>query len=537
MESARQAGRKSKIPFCFEFHPLPSVTLFQPSMPELSERIVSAVPVPRTWFPKDSDLWEVVEGHTVPNVAFLQQHFHEQGRLDAPQVSQLTKEAIGLLEAEPNLLEVPAPTTVFGDIHGQFYDLEKAFSVAGGTAKLLGGENWLFLGDYVDRGCFSVECFLLLLAMKIRFPRRVFLLRGNHESRHLTAYFTFKREALFKYGEQEYEVFCQAFEALPVAAIVDGRFFCVHGGLSPELMGGDGLERLAAVNRRCEAPRRSLLQDLLWSDPHPAYGTAGEPADFFVQNRARGCSYYFSFSGCCAFLKRHGLLSVIRGHEAQESGYRLFRKESEDGFPTCVTLFSAPNYVDTYRNQAAILCYNGKTMNLRQFNARPHPYTLPNFQDAIAWSAPFISEKIVQALFAICRMAQQQATPEEIAIAQQSQRSSLLTKIRAVGRMQRKLAVLRSEHEAIGEFRSLCRDSAGSRVSLPAGCLDVARDQLRSELRSFAAARISDAQNEKLPQAEDSMQPIAPLESERPPEITAATETISTLGGLVEILK
>lgn len=105
--------------------------------------------------------------------------------------------------------------------------------------------------------------------------------------------------------------------------------------------------------------------------------------------------YNFSYQAACQFLERNKLLSIIRAHEAQDAGYRMYRKTRTTGFPSVMTLFSAPNYLDVYNNKAAILKYESNVLNIRQFNASPHPYWLPNFMDAFSWSLPFVGEKSV----------------------------------------------------------------------------------------------------------------------------------------------
>uniref|UniRef100_A0AAR5Q0B0 Serine/threonine specific protein phosphatases domain-containing protein n=1 Tax=Dendroctonus ponderosae TaxID=77166 RepID=A0AAR5Q0B0_DENPD len=137
--------------------------------------------------------------------------------------------------------------------------------------------------------------------------------------------------------------------------------------------------------------------DLLWSDPLEDFGNENN-AEHFSHNSVRGCSYFYSYAACCDFLQNNNLLSIIRAHEAQDAGYRMYRKSQTTGFPSLITIFSAPNYLDVYNNKAAVLKYENNVMNIRQFNFSQHPYWLPNFMDVFTWSLPFVGEKVTEML-------------------------------------------------------------------------------------------------------------------------------------------
>lgn len=184
-----------------------------------------------------------------------------------------------------------------------------------------------------------------------------------------------------------------AFDCLPLACILNGRFLCVHGGLSPEIK---SVEEINAIHRFREPPSSGPMCDLLWSDPMEDDQEGSDDA-LFVHNDLRGCSYVFSYAATCQFLVSNHLLSVIRAHEAQDEGYRLYKK-SNTGFPSVICIFSAPNYCDTYDNKAAIIRFQNNLMNIRQFNSSPHPYYLPNFMNALTWSGPFVSQKVRAAI-------------------------------------------------------------------------------------------------------------------------------------------
>ncbi|XP_030330288.1 serine/threonine-protein phosphatase 4 catalytic subunit isoform X2 [Strigops habroptila] len=187
------------------------------------------------------------------------------------EVKALCAKAREILVEESNVQRVDSPVTVCGDIHGQFYDLKELFRVGGDVPET----NYLFMGDFVDRGFYSVETFLLLLALKVRYPDRITLIRGNHESRQITQVYGFYDECLRKYGSVTVWRYCtEIFDYLSLSAIIDGKIFCVHGGLSPSIQ---TLDQIRTIDRKQEVPHDGPMCDLLWSDPEDHIRQAGAP--------------------------------------------------------------------------------------------------------------------------------------------------------------------------------------------------------------------------------------------------------------------
>lgn len=482
------------------------------------DRAVTSVEPPATFKPTEEQLF-LPNG--LPNCAFLKEHFIREGRLHEEHAIRILHDATELLASEPNMLEVPAPVTICGDVHGQFYDLMKLFEVGGSPATT----SYLFLGDYVDRGSFSIECLLYLYSLKLNYPDTFWMLRGNHECKHLTEYFTFKSECLHKYSSVLYEESLRSFNALPLAAVMNKQFFCVHGGLSPELK---SLDDLAKLDRFREPPTKGLMCDLLWADPIEEYDEDNMDQTY-VRNTVRGCSYAFTYKASCQFLERTGLLSIIRAHEAQDAGYRMYKRTKTMGFPSLLTMFSAPNYLDTYNNKAAVLKYENNVMNIRQFNASPHPYWLPHFMDVFTWSLPFVGEKITDMLVSILNICTEEELDEETPLAAEqinenyekplpliqnpapqrtpaevnsleAKRLALRNKIIAIGRVSRMYQVLRQESENIAQLKEL---NSGT---LPKGSLMHGSEGLRNTLLSFEEARKADLANEAMPPSSEVLQ-------------------------------
>ena len=280
-------------------------------------------------------------------------------------------------------MHINDPLTVVGDIHGQYYDLMHILQLGGNPEYT----KYLFLGDYVDRGYFSVEVLILLMSLKLTYPKTMFMLRGNHECRQMTMCFNFRLECVEKYDQEIYKLFLDLFDALPIAAIVNGKFIAMHGGISPALKTVADLNKL---DRFKEPPKSGLMCDILWSDP--ADNEDGFLIDDYTPNKQRGCSYVYGADALSKFLQKNNLISLIRAHEVQLEGFRLSTWRNKK-FPEVITIFSAPNYCDSYKNKGAIIKFENNALDIQQYHDSQHPYFLPQFKNLFSWSLPFVSEK------------------------------------------------------------------------------------------------------------------------------------------------
>ncbi|KAK4741575.1 hypothetical protein SAY87_025163 [Trapa incisa] len=298
----------------------------QKSPEGLSKKIISTLLRPRNW-------------KAPINRRFL---------LDAYEVGELCYAAEQIFMQEPTVLQLKAPVKVFGDLHGQFGDLMRLFDEYGfpSTTGDLTYIDYLFLGDYVDRGQHSLETISLLLALKIEYPQNVHLIRGNHEAADINALFGFRIECIERMGESDgiwaWTRFNQLFNYLPLAALIEKKIICMHGGIGRSIYSVEQIEKL---ERPITMDAGSIvLMDLLWSDPTENDSIEG------LRPNARGPGLVtFGPDRVSDFCKKNKLQLIIRAHECVMDGFERFAQGQ------LITLFSATNYCGTANNAGAIL--------------------------------------------------------------------------------------------------------------------------------------------------------------------------------------
>lgn len=278
-------------------------------------------------------------------------HVLHRGELAAEECRSLCGRVREVLEEETNCVNVRSPVTVVGDVHGQFQDLKELLRITGFPPET----NFLFLGDYVDRGECSVKTVTLVFLLKVRFRERVVLLRGNHECRQITQSYGFYDECIRTYGTPlVWKTFTDVFDFLPLAALVDNRVFCPHAGLSPHI---DLVEDIQQLDRFQETPLEGPMCDFMWSDP-------AEESGWGLSQR--GAGYEFGPDVSEQFNHQNGLKFIVRGHQLVMDGYQW----CHDG--NVVTVFSAPNYCYRCGNQAAVMEIDENLQVVfRQFDQAP----------------------------------------------------------------------------------------------------------------------------------------------------------------------
>lgn len=275
-------------------------------------------------------------------------------------VTQVLSQGRRVFEAESRVARICSPCLVFGDTHGNLWDLLSYQRLVWQRHPLL-TQTCVFLGDYVDRGLQAVEVFLFLLCLKLVSPESVVLLRGNHETREMHAQFTFRAEVLSKFrdnGRDMYDRFCAVMDCMPVAGLIDERLFCAHGGIPATVTRIRNLRTMPSCLSHVEDECLAAWH-ILWNDPldeeemrelRQAMGSeSGSSSGGFFFNVKRGTGYVFGEQAVDRFNCVNDTSHVIRAHELVMNGWRL-----HFGGKT-ITVFSSSAYTGESNTPACIL--------------------------------------------------------------------------------------------------------------------------------------------------------------------------------------
>jgi len=257
------------------------------------------------------------------------------------EVRQICQKAGEISLSQDAFLDLEAPIKICGDIHGQYHDLLRMFEMGGFPPE----SNYLFLGDYVDRGKQSVETIILMLVYKCLYGENFFMLRGNHECAAITRIYGFYDECKRRYNIKMWKQFVDVFNKLPFCAVIDDKIFCVHGGLSPEM---NNLNQVKNIARPTDVPHVGLVCDFLWADPDADLSGWAE--------NDRGVSFVFGPDIVEGFLKKFDFDLVVRAHQVVADGYEFFAGRR------LITLFSAPNYCGEFDNSGAMMTVDDTLM-------------------------------------------------------------------------------------------------------------------------------------------------------------------------------
>ena len=305
-----------------------------------------------------------------------------------------------VFEEEQRCLHLRSPVHILGDIHGNLEDLNFFASKVWPMGMSLVPGRLLFLGDYVDRGLSSLETVSYLFASKVRFPDKVFMIRGNHETRDVNGWeehygdrsflFQCKRRFGIDMGERVWEACNQAFDRLPLAAIVDGDIFCVHGGIPRHVEGyGSRIDAINAVppisgvnppNDFEEPETHQVASDCLWSDPATEEQEEALDADGFGESLRGGGAICFGRRAVEDFLQEMDFSFVVRAHEAHGEGVLLSKGA------TVMTVFSTSK--DHHQGPSAVcgcvLVDDGKVHVIRRDVNFPPRFVFPRSAPQVA---------------------------------------------------------------------------------------------------------------------------------------------------------
>ena len=245
-----------------------------------------------------------------------------------------------ILNKRENIAVLKAPITICGCINAHFEELKDIFKICGDASNT----QYLFLGDYINKGFNSLSVVLLLMVLLVKYPNNITLLRGNHDSRMMSNPYGFYDECIKKYSQQDegkyiFEKINELFDLFQLAAVIDNEIFCVHGGLSPKLK---KIEEINSVDRKLEIPREGIITDLIWSDP------SEEIVEYSPS--PKGAGQLYGEKAVNDFIKENNNISIIiRSHTLVMEGYEYqFNKK-------LLTIFSAPLYSGRIENVGAVL--------------------------------------------------------------------------------------------------------------------------------------------------------------------------------------
>jgi len=294
----------------------------------------------------------------------MMERFRIQKKIHQKYAFQIILAVRKIMLETPSLVDITIPQnsnlTVCGDVHGQYYDFINIFKINGVPSET---NMYLFNGDFVDRGSFSLEVILTLFAYKWLYPESLYLTRGNHETDDMNKVYGFEGEVKAKFSEEMFELFSETFSTLPLAHLINQKILVVHGGLfSRDDVTLDDIRNIERFGKK-QLDHGSLMCELLWSDPQIQPGRGPSK---------RGVGIQFGPDVTENFLKRNNLELLIRSHEVKENGYVIEHNGK------CITVFSAPNYCDTIGNKGAIINITSDLkLDYKTFEAVPHPNIRP----------------------------------------------------------------------------------------------------------------------------------------------------------------
>ncbi|XP_059179253.1 protein phosphatase 3 catalytic subunit alpha-like [Physella acuta] len=362
---------------------------------------------------------DLFDKNDLPNIQKLRLHLQEEGRLEIDAVKQIVTRASYLLSLENNLLEINGTIKVVGSLHGHFYDLLTILD----RPNLVPDEKYVFLGSYVHGGMFGFETVIYLFALKISYPSKIFMLRGNEDCR-VIGDLQFAAECVFKYNKQVYNFIMDALNYLPTAAVVNRKALCVHGGISAKLK---RLVEFSKITRLGEPLPDSILSEVLWTEPCLQQPKSSRDSSFSGISE-RSATVCFSSDQLIEFLEMNNLQVLIRSNQPLHEGVYLHKVQIQSNTvkddkindtlkyrAPLISLCSAPNY-QNYRNKGSYIVMTPDKINIRQFLWVPRPYCLPYFLNAFSWTLPFVTEKVLLMIADLVEIVEKKSQNKEISI-------------------------------------------------------------------------------------------------------------------------